>query len=443
MIDITNPQSPQIVGSVDTPGEAFGVAVSGTYAYVADYRSGLQVIDITNSQGPQIVGSVKMSLTGAQSKHVTESGAPYSLFGDNGGMFYSWTPALGTYSLTGTPYSSSDGGGTMGTALALSFQVVDQAPANPVVYRINAGGSQQTNSLGTFAADAHFLDGYTYSKTEPITGTDDDALYQTERSATAVNGSLSYAFPISNGEYKVVLHYAELYWGAAGRRVFDVKAEGALARDNFDIFQRAGAAFTALTDTLLVQVADGTLNLDFSALAAEGGADRPKVSALEVLMAKVPNQVPAAMAGDDQTLVLPASSVTLAGMAHDLDGSISSYAWSQTSGPATATLSGATTASLTASGLVAGTYLFRLTVTDNQGATGFDEVTVTVNKAALPMAPGFGELQFNECRNPPGDPHPAGRRGFEPGHPADPETQHPRQYQPPDRGQRGYAGRGP
>ncbi len=37
VIDITNPASPQIVGSVDTPGYAMGVAVSGTYAYVADW----------------------------------------------------------------------------------------------------------------------------------------------------------------------------------------------------------------------------------------------------------------------------------------------------------------------------------------------------------------------------------------------------------------------
>ena len=36
VIDITNPQSPQIVGSVDTPGYASDVAVSGTHAYVAD-----------------------------------------------------------------------------------------------------------------------------------------------------------------------------------------------------------------------------------------------------------------------------------------------------------------------------------------------------------------------------------------------------------------------
>jgi hypothetical protein len=58
VIDVTNPASPVIVGSVDTPGEASGVAVAGTHAYVADYGSGLQVIDITDPASPKIVGSV-------------------------------------------------------------------------------------------------------------------------------------------------------------------------------------------------------------------------------------------------------------------------------------------------------------------------------------------------------------------------------------------------
>jgi len=34
-----------MAGFCDTPGNAFGVAVSGDYAYVSDYRSGLQVLN--------------------------------------------------------------------------------------------------------------------------------------------------------------------------------------------------------------------------------------------------------------------------------------------------------------------------------------------------------------------------------------------------------------
>ena len=36
------------VGSADTPGEAWDVAIAGNLAYVADRDSGLQVIDITD-----------------------------------------------------------------------------------------------------------------------------------------------------------------------------------------------------------------------------------------------------------------------------------------------------------------------------------------------------------------------------------------------------------
>ncbi len=49
---------PSILGSVDTPGRALGVAVSGGVAYVADGFSGLQVIDVSDPGSPVILGSV-------------------------------------------------------------------------------------------------------------------------------------------------------------------------------------------------------------------------------------------------------------------------------------------------------------------------------------------------------------------------------------------------
>ncbi|MCL0062182.1 phosphate ABC transporter substrate-binding protein PstS family protein, partial [Thermodesulfovibrionales bacterium] len=58
IIDISNPSSPVIVGSVDTPGGAVGVYISGNHAFVADRWSGLQIIDISNPSSPVIVGSV-------------------------------------------------------------------------------------------------------------------------------------------------------------------------------------------------------------------------------------------------------------------------------------------------------------------------------------------------------------------------------------------------
>ena len=99
------------------------------------------------------------------------------------------------------------------------------------------------------------------------------------------------------------------------------------------------------------------------------------------------NQVPSANAGNNIVLTLPTNSTTLAGSGTDLDGTISSYAWTRISGPTTFTLGTANAASTALTGLVQGVYVFRLTVTDNSGATATDDVTVTVNPAVIPNQP--------------------------------------------------------
>ena len=59
VIDITYPNSPQIVGSVGNCGQAHCVAVSGSYAYLADdFMCGLLVIDISDPRNPQQVAAV-------------------------------------------------------------------------------------------------------------------------------------------------------------------------------------------------------------------------------------------------------------------------------------------------------------------------------------------------------------------------------------------------
>ena len=56
VVNITNPAAPTEVGFCDTPGYANGVAVSGNYAYVADEYMGLRVVNITNPSAPFEVG---------------------------------------------------------------------------------------------------------------------------------------------------------------------------------------------------------------------------------------------------------------------------------------------------------------------------------------------------------------------------------------------------
>ncbi|GAO43253.1 PKD domain-containing protein [Flavihumibacter petaseus] len=97
-------------------------------------------------------------------------------------------------------------------------------------------------------------------------------------------------------------------------------------------------------------------------------------------VAAMPNVAPVAAAGNAQTITLPVNSVTLSGSAsYDSDGSISAYRWTQLSGPSTATLGNAATATATAGSLVAGTYVFSLQVTDNSGATDTAQVAAVVN----------------------------------------------------------------
>ncbi|NLI16385.1 MAG: T9SS type A sorting domain-containing protein, partial [candidate division Zixibacteria bacterium] len=49
---------PVLLGNYDTPGSAEEVFVSGSYAYVADYFQGLQIINIANPYMPVLSGSL-------------------------------------------------------------------------------------------------------------------------------------------------------------------------------------------------------------------------------------------------------------------------------------------------------------------------------------------------------------------------------------------------
>ncbi len=92
------------------------------------------------------------------------------------------------------------------------------------------------------------------------------------------------------------------------------------------------------------------------------------------------NLPPTANAGTDQ-LVLTGASVNLAGSGTDSDGTVTTYAWSQTGGGAV-TLANANTASASFTApATAGDLTFQLFVTDNAGATRTDSIVISVNAA--------------------------------------------------------------
>ena len=92
---------------------------------------------------------------------------------------------------------------------------------------------------------------------------------------------------------------------------------------------------------------------------------------------------PVANAGADAT-VLTGATVTLDGSgSSDADGSITRYAWTQAAGPSVA-ITNAGSAKATFKPTAAGTYGFTLTVTDNDGNSASDTLTITV--VAAPVA---------------------------------------------------------
>ena len=99
------------------------------------------------------------------------------------------------------------------------------------------------------------------------------------------------------------------------------------------------------------------------------------------------NKIPLANAGADVVHSLPATSITMSGAGADADGTISTYAWSQVQGPSITTFVNASTATCTASGLIAGVYVFKLKVTDNSGDTDSDYIKVTVQAGSANTPP--------------------------------------------------------
>jgi hypothetical protein len=61
IIDISDPTAPTLVGNYDTPGATFKAAIAGNHAYLADGNFGLQVVDISDPTTPTLAGSYNTS----------------------------------------------------------------------------------------------------------------------------------------------------------------------------------------------------------------------------------------------------------------------------------------------------------------------------------------------------------------------------------------------
>jgi len=81
---------------------------------------------------------------------------------------------------------------------------------------------------------------------------------------------------VPNGDYNIVLHFAEVYQKALGKRSFDAVVEGDLVIDGLDIFAVV-ENFTALAMPIPASVDDGYLTIEFVR-----DIENPKVNAIAI-----------------------------------------------------------------------------------------------------------------------------------------------------------------
>ena len=102
----------------------------------------------------------------------------------------------------------------------------------------------------------------------------------------------------------------------------------------------------------------------------------------DTLQVVVNTSLPIVSAGSNQVVTLP-TTLTLSGTASGQGGhTISSTVWSRVSGPNTPSITTPNSLTTTVTGLVAGTYVFRLTVTDDASNISTADVQVQVNSAS-------------------------------------------------------------
>lgn len=146
--------------------------------------------------------------------------------------------------------------------------------------RINAGGNEYLDSdSNIWNADSFYNTGKASTISNPISGTVDDYLFQTERFDFPENPELSYDITVPNGKYDVNLYFAEI-WSPAfsnNKRVFDVYLENNLVLDNLDIYKEVGAN-KMLKKTYTVTVTDGKVDIDLKHVI-----QNPKISAIEII----------------------------------------------------------------------------------------------------------------------------------------------------------------
>jgi hypothetical protein len=132
-----------------------------------------------------------------------------------------------------------------------------------LVLAINVGSSEKVNYNGVeYQPDRFGTGGTQNSVTGDIKGVEEDTLFQSEK-----YGTQTYSVPVTNANYRVVLHFAELYQTAAGKRLFNASVEGQSVFSNMDLFTLVGAKGAYTPPDVNITVSDESLTIALETLA--------------------------------------------------------------------------------------------------------------------------------------------------------------------------------
>ncbi len=106
---------------VDTSGNVLAELKDGDEIDINDPK--FKAMTIIAKATPQ-VSSVKFQLNDEFYK--LENGAPFTLTSDQNGSFNPWSPTVGNYRLSATPYSNTDASGIEGKTFTIAFSVVNK-----------------------------------------------------------------------------------------------------------------------------------------------------------------------------------------------------------------------------------------------------------------------------------------------------------------------------
>jgi fibronectin type 3 domain-containing protein len=244
-------------------------------------------------------------------------------------------------------------------------------------FQVNSGGG----AAGFFAADTNYSGGNTAATgatidTSAVTNPAPQAVYQTERW-----GNNTYTFPglLSGTNYRVRLHFAEIYFSAAGMRQFNVYINGAQVLANYDIFADAGTNNKAvIKEYTFAANASGQIVIQYANIA---GKDNAKSSGIEIL--PINTAIPPIPSGLVATTV-SSSQISLSWTISAAADSFNVKRATASSGPYTTVAGGITGSAYWDSGLATNTiYYYEVSAVNGNGESA-NSVQASATTQVLP-----------------------------------------------------------